>query len=101
MFEKMQTRSFQRYGKNLVKVVSEQVSHNQLLIKQFQDFIKEKVKGAELTNNAILSVYSEFSRKLCNTRLNKFLDAYSCHKKGKSNISWSELMGHFINTTQI
>ena len=77
MFEKMQTRRvFSDMEKNLVKVVSEQVSHNQLLIEQFQNFIKEKVEGAELTNNAILSVYSEFSRKLCNTRLNEFLDAY-------------------------
>lgn len=62
--ENANKESFQRYGKNLVKVVSEQVSHNQLLIEQFQNFIKEKVEGAELTNNAILSVYSEFSRKI-------------------------------------
>ena len=90
MFEKIQTRSFQRYGKNLVKVVSEQVSHNQLLIEQFQDFIRDKVIGAELTDSAIMSVYSKFSRKLCNTRLNEFLDAYrqTVATERKSNISW-------------
>jgi hypothetical protein len=92
--ENANKESFERYGKNLVKVVSEQVSHNQLLIEQFQDFIKGKVKDAELTDSAIISVYSEFSRKLCNTRLNEFLDAYRqtvATEKGKATLAGQNL----------
>ena len=92
--ENANKESFQRYGKNLVKVVSEQVNHNQLLIEQFQDFIKEKVEGAEFTDSAIMSVYSEFSRKLCNTRLNEFLDAYRqtvATEKGKATLAGQNL----------
>ena len=92
--ENANKEGFQRYGKNLVKVVSEQVSHNQLLLEQFKDFIKAKVKGAELTDNAIVAVYSEFCRKLSNTRLNEFLDAYRqtvATEKGKATLAGQNL----------
>lgn len=73
------------------------MKHNQLLLEQF---IKSKVEGVQLTDNAIVSVYTEFSRKLCNTRLNEFLDAHRqtlAHKK-ESDTNWSELEGQFAST---
>ena len=92
--ENANKEGFQRYDRNLVKVVSEQVSHNQLLLQQFETFIKTKVEGVEIIDNVILSVYEEFSRKLCNTRLNEFLDAHRqtlAAEKGKATLAGQNL----------
>lgn len=89
--ENANKEGFQRYGKNLVKVITEQVSHNQILFKEFQTFIEEKVTGVEITDRAVLSVYKEFSRKLSNTRINEFLDAYrqtAANEKGKVTLAF-------------
>ena len=74
--ENMNKEAFQCYGKNLVKVMTEQLRHNQLLLNQFQTIMYGKVEGAQLANKAILAVYTEFSKKVYNTRLNEFLDTY-------------------------
>ena len=48
----------------ILKVTTERVRHNQLLLNQFQAIPHLKVEGAQLADKAVLSVYTEFSRKL-------------------------------------
>lgn len=85
---------FKRYGKNLVAVVTQQVQHNKLLFKEFETFLYSKVEGVHSADKAIVSVYSEFSRKLCNTRVNEFLDTYRqrlATEKGKATLAGQNL----------
>lgn len=92
--ENANKEGFKRYGKDLVKVVTEQVKHNQVLLEEFQTFIKAKVEGVQVTDHAIVAVYAEFSRKLCNTRLNEFLDAHRqtlATEKGKATLTGQNL----------
>ena len=92
--ESTNTVAFQRYGKNLVRVVTDQVQQNQLLFKQFKAIINARVEDAQLADDAILSVYSEFSRKLCNTRINEYLDTYRqtmAADKGKATLAGQNL----------
>ena len=86
--------AFQRYGKNLVKVVSEQVQHNQHLFEEFKTVIHNKVEGSEYADKSIAAVYTEFSRKISNTRINEFLDTSrqkSASDKGKATLSGQNL----------
>ena len=63
--------------KNLVKITAEQVKQNQVLFTKFKDIIYEKVGASEFPEgNNVVAVYNEFSRKLCNTRINEFLDTF-------------------------
>ena len=54
--ESANEEALQRYGKNLVKVITEQVQHNQLLFRQFQTIIRDKVEGSETADTAIAAV---------------------------------------------
>ena len=102
--ESTNTVAFQRYGKKLVKVVTDQVQQNQLLFKLFKAIINARVEDAQLADDAILSVYAEFSRKLCNTRINEYLDTYRQTKaadKGKATLAGQKLTSHFIITNML
>ena len=75
-------------------MVTQQVQHNQELLKEFETFLCSKVKGVQLSDKPIASVYSEFSRKLCNTRVNEFLDTYRqrlATEKGKVTLAGQNL----------
>ena len=81
---------FKRCGKNLVTVVTERVQRNELLRKEFDAFVYSKVDSGQSADEAIDSVYSEFCRKLCNTRVNEFLRTKACKRQKKSYINWTE-----------
>ena len=70
---KCNEEAFQHYGKNLVKVVTEQVRHNQRRFNQFQAILHEKVKGLQLADKAVLSVYTEFSQTVPQKRAKQLL----------------------------
>ena len=89
--------AFQRYGKNLVKVVSELVHHNKLLREQFQTFIESKVDCVQLYEDSISAVYFEFSRKISNTRINEFLD--TCRQKSAADHGKATLTGQNLRDT--
>ena len=77
-----------------MKVVSEQVQHNQQLFKEFKTVINNKVEGSEYADKSNAAVYSEFSRKISNTRINEFLDTSrqkSASDKGKATLSGQNL----------
>ena len=97
--ENANEEAYKRYGKSLVKISTEQIAHNQLLFEKFTTFIQSKVEGADITDTAITSVYTEFSRKLCNTRLNEFLDAH--RQRGKTTLAGQNLrdtlLTHHVN----
>ena len=85
---------FKRYRKNLVTVVTQQVQQNQLLLEEFEAFLTSKVDCVQSGDKAIVSVYLEFSRKLCNTRVNEFLDTYRqrlATEKGKATLAGQNL----------
>ena len=91
---------FKRYGKNLVTVVTEQVQRNELLRKEFDAFVYSKVDSAQSADKVIDSVYSEFCRKLCNTRVNEFLDTYRqklAKDKGKATLTGQNLRDSLLS----
>ena len=71
-------------------MVTEKVQRNELLRKVFDAFVNSKVDSAQSADKAIDSVYSKFCRKLCNTRVNEFLDTYRqklAKDKGKATLT--------------
>lgn len=83
------------YSKNLVKITTEQVKQNQVLFKKFKGIIYSKVGDLEFAEgNSVITVYNEFTRKLCNTRINEFLDTFrqkAAASKGKATLSGQNL----------
>ena len=86
--------SFTCYGKNLVKITTEQVQQNQVLFKQFKEIILVKGDSEFAKGNNVVGVYNEFSRKITNTRINEFLDTFrqkAAAGKGKATLSGQNL----------
>ena len=91
--ENTNEEGFTRYGKNLVKIATEQVQQNQVLFKQFKD-IHTKVGALDFAEESIVAVYNEFSRKISNTRISEFLDTFrqkTAAGKGKATLSGQNL----------
>ena len=83
-----------------IKVATEQVRYNQHLFNQFQAILHRRVKGLQLADNAVLSVYTEFSIKLCNIRLNEFIDMCRqtvAAEKGKATLAGQNLRDSLLS----
>ena len=83
-------------------MVTEQVQRNELLRKVFDAFVYSKVDSAQSADKAIDSVYFEFCRKLCNTRVNEFLYTYRqklAKDKGKATLTGQNLRVCCHNTS--
>ena len=66
--------SFKQYGSKLVEIATEKLRQNNNLEIQFSSLIHESVSDHE--REAVHEVYLEMTRKLCNTRIQEFLDAH-------------------------
>ena len=51
------------------------IVHNRELREQFNQCYLTKSKDADVQSEAVNSVFNEFTRKLCNTRLNEYLES--------------------------
>ena len=64
------------------------------LKRKFEEFLRIKFDSLDEISNAMDSVYAEFLRKLCNTRLGEFLDSYKqiqLSKSGSASLSGQNL----------
>ena len=66
----------QKHGRNIVQVASEHVKTDTSFKLNFEKFLLTKFDSLDDMSIAVHSVYTEFLRKLCNTRLGEFLDSY-------------------------
>lgn len=91
--ENTNEESFMHYGKNLVKITTEQVQHNQELFRLFKEIICVKVGALEFAEENIVSVYTEFTRNISNTKLKNFwtLRQKTAAGKGKASLSAQNL----------
>lgn len=77
-----------------IQVATSHVQKDKELFKSFTAAISAIAKDVEDTNKALISVYKEFSRKICNTRLNEFIDVQkqlSVMKSGKASLGGQNL----------
>jgi hypothetical protein len=65
--------SLNQYGSRLVEVVTEKLRQKDDLEVQFITLLKERY---EENKEAVRRIFLEFTRKLCNTRIQEFLDTY-------------------------
>ena len=91
---------FQHYGQDLVTVTTTSIMHNKELRRKFHQCILAKSKDADVQSKAVDNVYKEFTRKLCNTRLNEFLDSQRqmmVANKGKATLSGQNLRDSLLS----
>ena len=91
---------FQRYGQDLVTVTTTSIMHNKELRGRFNQCYLTKSKDADVQSKAIDNVYKEFTRKLCNTRINEFLDSQRqmlAATKGKATLSGQNLRDSLLS----
>lgn len=63
-------QEFRKHGSKLIEVVMQSIHNNQGLEEQF------KLQFDGSSPESVHSVYLEFTRKLCNTRIQEFIDVY-------------------------
>ena len=83
----------------LVKVTTAELTQQKVLFDCFIDALSKRVKDIDKESKAISVVYNEFSRKLCNTRLNEFVVVHkqlAAVKEGKA--SREKLKRYLIDT---
>ena len=66
----------QKLGKHLIEVATEKVKNNSELRKLYTDALMANFDSIEDMSSAVNEVYSELTRKLCNTRLAEFVDCF-------------------------
>jgi hypothetical protein len=91
---------FQRYGQDLVTVTTTLIMHNKELREQFNQCYLGKSKDGDVQSEAVNNVYNEFTRKLCNTRLNEYLDSHRqmmVANKGKATLSGQNLRDSLLS----
>ena len=91
---------FQCYGQDLVTVTTTSIMHNKELRRRFHQCILAKSKDADVQSKAVDNVYKEFTRKLCNTRLNEFLESQRLlmvANKGKATLSGQNLRDSLLS----
>ena len=91
---------FQCYGQDLVTVTTTSIMHNKELRGRFNQCYLTKSKDADVQSKAIDNVYKQFTRKLCNTRINEFLDSQRqmlAATKGKATLSGQNLRDSLLS----
>lgn len=66
----------QEHGENIVQVTTDKVRTDTSFKPKFEEFLLKKFDSLDDIPAAVNSVFVEFMRKLCNTRLAEFLDSY-------------------------
>lgn len=68
------------YGSKLVEITTQQLRANRELEKKFNSLLSLKLalteENFEIYKADLTSVYTELTRKLCNTRIQEFLDSH-------------------------
>ena len=73
----------QKVGKHLIEVASERVKNNSELRETYTETLLTIFDSIEGMTNAVDKVYSELTRKLCNTRLAEFVDSFKQIEESK------------------
>ena len=63
-------------GKHLIEVATERVKNNSELRETYTETLLTIFDSIEGMTNTVDKVYSELTRKLCNTRLAEFVDSF-------------------------
>ena len=66
--------SFKQYGSRLVEVATEKLRQNDDLETQFISLLKESYQDYDHNREMVHRIFMEITRKLCNTRIQEFLD---------------------------
>ena len=83
-----------RHGKNTVAMASDIIKADKTLPQLFKTILKNKFESPDSMRESIDSIYSEFTRKLYNTRLAEFIDCYrqkQAAEKGSATLSGQNL----------
>ena len=86
--------SFKDLGDSLVEVATKNLQQNGELEVQFNSIIQTVYKDFDQHKELVHKVFTEFTRKLCNTRLQEFLDAHrqmAAKNSGKTTLSGQNL----------
>ena len=78
----------------LVQVTTTELTQQKELFDCFIGALSKRVDVVDKESEAVSSVYSEFSRKLCNTRLNEFIvvqKQFAAAKVGKASLTGQNL----------
>ena len=68
--------SFKEYGAKLVEVTTKQVRQNEELECQFNRLVQSDFDDFIVYQDSVHEVYLELTRKLCNTRIQEYLDSH-------------------------
>lgn len=101
--ENANVKALERYGSKLVEITTQQVRANQELEVTFNSLISSKLAltgdNIEVYAMELASVYAELTRKLCNTRIQEFLDSHhqiSVAKQGSATTSGLNLRDNLL-----
>ena len=101
--ENANEKALERYGAKLVEITTQQLIANQELEDTFILFLTSKLNLSEedkkLYGTELNSVYTELTRKLCNTRIQEFLDSHhqiSVARKGSATTSGLNLRDNLL-----
>ena len=65
-----------QHGKNIIAIASDKIRADKTFPGLFTTILENRFECLDSTRESVNSVYSEFIRKLCNTRLAEFIDCY-------------------------
>ena len=89
-----------KHGKNIIAVASEGVKQDRSLLEQFKKLLGDKFDCLDDMKEIVISVYTEFTRKLYNTRLAEFVDCYrqtQAAEKGSATLSGQNLRDSLLS----
>lgn len=96
--------ALQRYGSKLVEVTTHQLRANQTLEDKFKALLSAKLarsqENVELFRTEFTSVYTELTRKLCNTCVEEFLGSHhqiSVARRGNASTSGQNLRDNLLS----
>ena len=97
--------SFKKYGSELLTVISNKLVLDTKLLSLYETILREKIpEFSEMSDKSVDSVFKEFVRKLCHTRIQEFLDSFkqqSAAHKGLATLAGQNLrdslLSHHVN----
>lgn len=92
--ENTNEETFRRFGHELASVTTNLITCNKELRTMFNEAINRICKDVNVQTKAVDNVYKEYARKLCNTRVNEFLDTQKqlmATSTGKATLSGQNL----------
>ena len=86
--------NFKVHGKNLVQVATASIEDDTEIKEAFHTVLQKRIEGFDQDLTDVTGIMKEFIRKLCNTRLQEFIDSFKtvlAAKKGSAAISGQNL----------